>query len=67
MTDNVVHVGDKVEITADISILGIITIHAGSTGTVEAVEDGVAKVRVDGLINISVDAKVDILLKVERS
>lgn len=64
MTDSVIHVGDKVEITADISILGVITIHAGSTGSVETVENGVAKVRVDGLINVSVDAKIDILLKV---
>lgn len=64
MTDSVFHVGDKVEITADISILGIITIHAGSTGTIESLEDGVAKVRVDGLINISVDATIDLLLKV---
>lgn len=64
MEDSPIHVGDKVELTDDISILGVLTLHTGSTGVVEHLENGVAQVRIDGLGNVSVDAKIDILLRV---
>lgn len=64
MSDKAIQVGDKVELTVDISVLGLITIHAGTTGIVTAVEGPTATVKVDGLLGISIDVDLAVLVVV---
>jgi hypothetical protein len=65
MSDNVIHVGDTVQITADISVLGLITIHAGTEAEVLVIhDDGTCLVKVGGLLGITATIDLGILIKV---
>lgn len=64
MSNDAIQVGDEVEITVDISVAGIITIHAGVTGEIKSIVGTTALVKINGLLGISVDVDLDVLVKV---
>lgn len=66
MSDNEIHVGDHVELTADISVLGLITLHAGIEGEVLSVHGDVALVKFGGMLGVTaqIDLTANIIVKV---
>lgn len=64
MSNDAIQVGDKVELTIDVSVGGLLTLHAGVTGEVRAIVGDCAVVKVGGLLGLTVDIELTALVKV---